>query len=42
VKSALKGRTCVGMDLVELSPNQTDIVSPFTAASLLQELLALV
>ena len=42
VKSALKGRTCVGMYLVELSPNQTDIVSPFTAASLLQELLALV
>jgi len=42
VKSALKGRTCVGMDLVELSPKPTDIVSPFTAASLLQELLALV
>jgi agmatinase len=42
VKSALKGRTCVGMDLVELSPNQADIVSPFTAASLLQELLAFV
>ena len=42
VKSALTGRTCVGMDLVELSPNQADIVSPFTAASLLQELLAFV
>ena len=42
VKSALKGRTCVGMDLVELSPIQADIVSPFTAASLLQELLAFV
>ena len=42
VKSALKGRTCVGMDLVELSPSQADIVSPFTAASLLQELLAFV
>lgn len=42
VKSALKGRTCVGMDLVELSPNQADIVSPFTAASLVQELLAFV
>ena len=42
VKSALKGRICVGMDLVELSPNQADIVSPFTAASLLQELLAFV
>ena len=42
VKSALKGRTCMGMDLVELSPSQADIVSPFTAASLLQELLAFV
>ena len=42
VKSALEGRTCVGMDLVELSPNQADIVSPFTAASLVQELLAFV
>ena len=42
VKSTLKGRTCVGMDLVELSPSQADIVSPFTAASLLQELLAFV
>ena len=42
VKSALEGRTCVGMDLVELAPLQGDIVSPFTAACLLQRLMELV
>ncbi len=42
VKSALVGKTCVGMDLVELSPLQGDVVSPFTAACLLQRLMELV
>ncbi len=42
VGSALKGRECVGMDLVELAPVQGDMVSPFTAASLLQRLMGLV
>ena len=42
VESALKGRKCVGMDMVELAPVEGDLVSPFTAASLLQRLLALI
>ncbi len=42
VKSALQGRKCVGMDLVELSPMPHDIVSPFTASVLLQRLMELV
>jgi len=42
VNSALVGRTCVGMDLVELAPLLGDIVSPFTAACLLQKLMELV
>ena len=42
VSSVLKGRTCVGMDVVELAPVKNDIVSPFTAASLCQRLLELV
>lgn len=42
VESALEGRICVGMDLVELAPLQGDIVSPFTAACLLQRLMELV
>lgn len=42
VESALQGKTCVGMDLVELSPVHGDIVSPFTASCLLQRLMELV
>ena len=42
VESAVKGRKCVGMDMVELAPVEGDLVSPFTAASLLQRLLALI
>ena len=42
VESALQGKTCVGMDLVELSPVNGDIVSPFTASCLLQRLMELV
>ena len=42
VESALQGKTCVGMDLVELSPANGDIVSPFTASCLLQRLMELV
>jgi agmatinase len=42
VESALHGRKCVGMDMVELAPVHGDLVSPFTAASLLQKLLSLV
>ena len=42
VESALAGRKCVGMDLVELAPVDGDVVSPFTAACLLQRLLSLV
>lgn len=42
VKSALEGKICEGIDLVELSPIQGDIVSPFTAACLLQRLMELV
>jgi agmatinase len=41
VQSALYGRTCMGMDMVELSPVKGDLTSPFTAASLLQRLLAI-
>jgi agmatinase len=41
VQSALNGRTCMGMDMVELSPVKGDLTSPFTAASLLQRLLAI-
>lgn len=42
VESALHGRKCVGMDMVELAPVHGDLVSPFTAASLLQKLLSMV
>ena len=42
VSSVLKGRTCVGMDVVELAPFKNDLVSPFTAACLAQRLLELV
>jgi agmatinase len=42
VKSCLAGRKCVGLDLVELAPVHQDLVSPFTAACLLQRLLQLV
>ncbi|MBT3541424.1 MAG: agmatinase [Opitutae bacterium] len=42
VYSALSGRTCVGMDIVELAPVEQDRVSPFTAASLAQRLLELI
>mgnify|MGYP000875192510 FL=1 len=39
VSSVLSGRTCVGMDVVELAPVENDLVSPFTAACLSQRLL---
>lgn len=42
VESALHGRKCVGMDMVELATVHGDLVSPFTAASLLQKLLSMV
>jgi len=42
VKSCLSGRECLGLDLVELAPVHQDLVSPFTAACLLQRLLQLV
>ena len=42
VESALHGRKCVGMDMVELAPVHGDLVSPFTAASRLQKLLSMV
>jgi agmatinase len=42
VNSALSGRTCVGMDIVELAPVEQDRVSSFTAASLAQRLLELI
>ena len=42
VQSCLSGRKCVGLDLVELAPVHQDLVSPFTAACLLQRLLQLV
>ncbi|MEL0098201.1 MAG: agmatinase [Opitutae bacterium] len=42
IESVLKGRTCVGLDVVELAPVEYEIISPFTAASLVQKLLELV
>jgi len=42
VESALVGKRCVGIDMVELAPGKEEIVSSFTAASLLQRILALV
>ncbi len=41
VKSCLSGRKCVGLDMVELAPVRDDVVSPFTAACLLQRLIEL-
>jgi agmatinase len=42
VSSALEGRTCVGMDMVELAPVPNDRVSAFTAASLILKLLEII
>ena len=42
VSSALEGRTCVGMDMVELAPVANDLVSSFTAASLILKLLEII
>jgi agmatinase len=42
VESCLSGRKCVGVDMVELAPVYQDLVSPFTAACLMQRLLQLV
>jgi len=42
VKSCLSGRKCVGLDMVELAPVGDDLVSPFTAACLVQRLIELV
>jgi agmatinase len=42
VESVLKGRKCVGLDIVELAPIQNDLVSPYTAACLLQRFLSFV
>ena len=42
VESVLEGRKCVGMDIVELAPIQNDLVSPYTAACLLQRFLSFV
>ena len=42
VTSALEGRTCVGMDMVELAPVPNDRVSAFTAASLILKLLEII
>ena len=39
VSSAFEGRTCVGMDVVELAPAANDLVSSFTAASLILKLM---
>ena len=42
VSSSLEGRTCVGMDMVELAPVPNDRVSAFTAASLILKLLEII
>jgi agmatinase len=42
VESVLEGRKCVGMDIVELAPIENDLVSPYTAACLLQRFLSFV
>jgi agmatinase len=42
VKSALAGKKCVGIDMVELAPSAGELVSPFTAASILQRILDMV
>ena len=42
VESVLKGRKCVGLDMVELAPIKNDLVSPYTAACLLQRFLSFV
>ena len=40
VESVVKGRKCVGLDMVELAPIKNDLVSPYTAACLLQRFLS--
>ncbi len=42
ISSALDGRTCIGMDVVELSPVAGEAVSPFTTASIMQRILELI
>ena len=41
VESAFVGKRCVGIDMVELAPQKGELVSAFTAASLLQRILEL-
>lgn len=41
IESSLEGRECLAMDIVELAPNNDDLLSPFCAASLLQRILHL-
>jgi agmatinase len=41
IQSTLKGRECVGMDIVELAPLQGQPVSDFTAALILHHLMAM-
>lgn len=42
VRSALKGRRCVGMDIVELSPNSDSEAWDFTAAQITYRLMGMV
>lgn len=42
VESALAGKRCIGIDMVELAPQTGELTSAFTAASLLQRILELV
>lgn len=42
VRSALKGRRCVGMDIVELAPNRDSQAWDFTAAQIVYRLMGMV
>jgi agmatinase len=42
VRSALKGRRCVGMDIVELAPNSDSEAWDFTAAQITYRLMGMV
>ncbi|GMG81945.1 agmatinase [Paralimibaculum aggregatum] len=41
VRSALRGRVCAGLDVVELAPREGDTVSDFTAAQVTYALMAI-
>jgi len=41
LKEVFKEKEVVGMDFVELCPNESDIVSPFTTAKLIYQSIAL-